>query len=231
MRVFVVLAIITLAACGKSAEQQAAEQAAEDLKKATEALAAAATKTGTAAATVGTAAAAQATGDVAKAMQGMAAALSGAAGSPDGKPVDPVAFKTLQTHLPTVDGWERGEVEGERMTSPVPFSQVETQFRKGDARIDVKIIDTGYAQMLVAPWSMMLASGYSRESTNGYEKATTVSGNPAIEKWQAKQKRGELNVLVNKRFMVTVDGRRVDDIKDVQAFASAMDFGKIAALK
>ncbi len=215
---------VTVAACGKSAEQKAAEQAAEDLKKATEAMAAAATKTGTAAA-------AQATGDMAKAMQGMAAALSGAASSPDGKPVDPIPFQTLQTHLPTVDGWERGEVEGERMTSPVPFSQVETQFRKGDSRIDVKIIDTGFAQMLIAPWSMMLASGYSRESTNGYEKATTVSGNPAIEKWQAKQRRGELNVLVNKRFMVTVEGHRVDDVKDVQAFASAIDFGKIAALK
>jgi hypothetical protein len=223
---FVILASVlslTLAACGKSEEQKAAEKAAEDVKQAAEAIADAAAKTGTAAA-------AQATTDVAKAMQGMAAAL-GAAGSPDGKPVDPIAFQTLQTHLPTVDGWERGEVEGERMTMPVPFSQVETQFRKGESRIDVKIVDTGFAQMLIAPWSMMLAAGYSRESTNGYEKATTVSGNPAIEKWDARQKRGELNVLVGKRYMVSFEGRRLDDIKDVQAFASATDFGKIAALK
>jgi hypothetical protein len=38
-------------------------------------------------------------------------------------------------------------------------------------------------------------------------------------------------VLVGKRFMVTFDGRRVEDIKDLQAFASATDFSKIASLK
>ena len=218
----IVIAGLLVAACGKSAEQKAAEQAAEDVKKAAEAVAEAATKQGTAAA-------AQGVGEMAKAMQGMAAAMSGAGA--DGKPVDPIAFQTLQTHLPTVSGWERGEVEGERMTMPVPFSQVETEYRKGDASVDLKIVDTGFAQMLIAPWSMMLATGYSRESSNGYEKATTISGNPAIEKWDSRAKRGELNILVGKRFMVTVEGQDVADIKDVQAFASAMNLGAIAALK
>ena len=95
------------------------------------------------------------------------------------------------------------EPEGERMNMPVPFSQVETTYKKGEARIDVKIVDTGFAQMLMAPWSMMLASGYSRETSSGYEKATTLSGNPAIEKWDKGSKNGELDVLVGKRFMVT----------------------------
>lgn len=229
--IFAVVLAVSVAACGKSEEQKAAEKAAEDLKKAAEAMGEAAAKAGTAAAAVGTAAGAQATTDVAKAMQGMAAALGAASGSPDGKPVEPIAFQTLQTHLPAVDGWERGEVEGEHMTMPVPFSKVETDYKKGDARIDVTIVDTGFAAMLTAPWQMALAAGYSKESTNGYEKATTVAGNPAIEKWQAKQKRAELNVLVGKRFMVTFDGRRVDDIKDLQAFAAATDFSKIASLK
>ncbi len=60
--------------------------------------------------------------------------------------------------------------------------------------------------MLVAPWSMMLAAGYSKESSDGYEKATTIGGNPAVEKWDKRNKRGELNILVGKRFMV--DDRR-----------------------
>ena len=223
MRTFVlIVALAAAVACGKSAEQKAAEQAAEDVKKAAEAVAEAATKQGTAAA-------AQGVGEMAKAMQGMAAAMTGA-GS-DGKPVEPIAFQTLQTHLPTVSGWERGEVEGERMTMPVPFSQVETEYRKGDARVDLRIVDTGFAQMLIAPWSMMLATGYSRESSNGYEKATTISGNPAIEKWDSRGKRGELNILVGKRFMVSLEGSDVADIKDVQAFASAMNLNAIAALK
>lgn len=214
---------IAVASCGKSEEQKKAEQAAEDLKKAAESLGAAAAQTGQAAATQGMA-------DAAKAMQGVAAALGGATG-PGGKPVEPVAFQTLQAHLPKVSGWEMEEPEGERMTSPFPFSQIEARYRKGEARIDAKIVDTGFAQMLIAPWSMMLAAGYSKESSRGYEKATTVSGHPAIEKWSKDSKNGELDVLVGKRFMVTIEGRDVDDIKTVQDFASKFDFNAIAAAK
>ena len=217
----IVIGGLLVTACGKSAEQKAAEQAAEDLKKASEAMAEAAAKQGTAAAAQGTA-------DMAKAMQGMAAAFGG---STDGKPVNPVAFQALQTQLPKVSGWEMGEPEGERMTMPMPFSQIEAQYKKGDANVEVKIVDTGMAQMLIAPWSMMIASGYSRETSNGYEKATTVGGNPAVEKWDKRDKRGELNILVGKRFMVTIEGRDLGGIQDVNAFASAMDFGSIAALK
>ena len=77
-------------------------------------------------------------------MQGFAAALSGT--GPDGKPVEPIAFQTLQTHLPKVSGWEMDEPEGQRMTMPVPFSQVETEYRNGDKRVDVTIVDTGFAK-------------------------------------------------------------------------------------
>lgn len=217
-----VMAVVALcAACGKSEEQKKAEEAADNIKKAADAMAQAAEKQGTAAATEGA-------NDMAKAMQGMAAALSGEA---DGKKVDPVPFQTLQAQLPKVSGWEMEEPEGERMTMPVPFSQVETKYTKGDARIEVKIVDTGFAQMLVAPWSMMLASGYSRESSSGYEKATSVAGNPAIEKWNKNSKNGELDVLVGKRFMVTLEGNDIDDMKQLQDFAANFNFGAIAAAK
>jgi len=218
-------AIAVAAMCGaacKSQAQKDAEEAAENVKKAAEAVAKAAEQQGTAAAAKGA-------NDMAAAMQGMAAAMTGAANN--GKPVDPVAFQTLQTHLPKVSGWEMGEPEGERMTMPVPFSQVEADYKKGDARVEVKIVDTGFAQLLMAPWSMMMASGYSRESSSGYEKATTIGGNPGIEKWNKSSKNGEIDVLVGKRFMVTIESHDVDDIKTAQEFASKIDFGALAAAK
>ena len=48
----------------------------------------------------------------------------------DGKPVEPVAFQTLQTALPKVSGWEMDKPEGERMTSPIPFSKIETEYQE-----------------------------------------------------------------------------------------------------
>ncbi len=221
----IVIAGLVATACGKSEAEKQAEataRAAEEMAKAAHSVADAAAKQGTSAAAPGTA-------DMAKAMQGMAAALSGTGA--DGKPVSPVAFQALQTQLPKVSGWEMGEPEGERMTMPMPFSQIEADYRKGDANVDVRIVDTGMAQMLVAPWSMMIAAGYSKESSDGYEKATTIGGNPAVEKWSKRDNRGELNILVGKRFMITVEGRDLSGIQDVQAFASAMDFAAIAALK
>jgi hypothetical protein len=220
--ILAVVAVVALSACGKSEQQKQAEQAAEDLKKAAETMAKAAENQGTAAATQGAA-------DMAKAMQGMAAAFG--AKTADGKAVEPVAFQTLQSHLPKVSGWEMDEPEGERMTMPVPFSQVETKYKKGETRIDAKIIDTGFAQMLMAPWSMMMAAGYSRESSSGYEKSTSLSGNPAIEKWNKSEKNGEIDVLVGKRFMLSLEGHDLADIKQLQDFASNFNLSAIAAAK
>jgi hypothetical protein len=78
---------------------------------------------------------------------------------------------------------------------------------------------------------MMLASGYSRETSEGYEKAVTVKGQPAFEKWNSERKDGELNILVEKRFLVTIDGNDIDSTKTLHDFVSKMDFGKLAGLK
>lgn len=202
-------------ACGKSEAEKQAEQVAADTKKAAEAMAKAGGD------------AAKGMDEMAKAMQGMAAAMGGG----DGKAVEPVSFESLQAVLPQVSGWEMEKPKGERMTSPIPFSQTETEYRKGDAAISVKVVDTGFAQMLIAPWTMMLASGYSRETSDGYEKATMVGGNAGFEKWEKESKRGELNVFAGKRFLVTIEGDNLADTKVLHEFASKMDMGKLAAMK
>ena len=217
----VVIAAMFTAACGKSAEQKKAEEAAENLKKAAETMAQAAEKQGTAAA-------AQGTNDMAKAMQSMAAAFGGGG---DGKTVEPVSTDALKTALPSVSGWEMETPETQRMTSPIPFAEASVDYKQGEKQINLKVVDSGYAQMLIAPWAMFLASGYSRESNDGYEKAVTVAGQPAFERWSKDSKRGELNVFVNKRFLVTIEGDDLADTKVLHDFAGKMDFGKISSLK
>ena len=215
-----VLAIILVAsvACGKSASEKQAEQAAEDLKKAAEAVTKAQQDGGDTA---------KGMADMAKAMQGMAAAIGGG----DGKPVEPVATDLLKATLPVIAGWDMAAPRAERMTSPIAYSQVEAEYKKGDAEVEIKVVDTGYAQMLIAPWSMFLASGYSRETGDDYEKSITVGGNPGFEKFSNSSKRGELNIFAGKRFMVTIEGQDLADTKVLHEFASKMDFSKIAALQ
>lgn len=206
-------------ACGKSEAEKQAELAAAEAQKAVEAAAKASEAAGK---------------DVAKGMEDFGKAMAGLAGAMaggDGKTVEPVTFQALQTTLPQVSGWEMGKPEGERMTSPFPFSQTEATYTKGNSSIEVKVVDSGFAQMLIAPWSMMLASGYSRETSDGYEKSVSVNGQPAFEKWDSSSKDGELNILVNKRFLVSVEGNDLADTKVLHEVAGKMDFGKFASLK
>jgi hypothetical protein len=214
----IAIAALCAAGCGKSEQQQQAEKAAEDLKKAAEGMAKAAEQ-------VGTAAAAQGATDMAKALQGAAAALS--AKTPDGKPIEPMTFQALETALPDLSGWKMAKPEGERMTSPIPFSKTETDYQNGEERVEVSITDTAAAMMLLMPVRMMVATGYSRETSNGYEKAVSVNGMPAVEKWSSANKDGELTVLVNDRFIVQFDGRNVSGVKTLHDFAAKTDFGKL----
>lgn len=220
LRMFAVvgLALTMTVACGKSEEEKAAEKAAEETKEAAEALQKAAESAGAAGLE-----------DFAKAMEGVAGAMSGT--TPDGKPVEPVRFQELQAALPDVAGWQRGEPTGERMTSPVPFSQAEANYTMGEANITVKVVDSAFSQMLIAPWSMFLTAGYERESSDGYEKSVIVGGNPGFERYNTAGKDGELNIVLAKRFLVTIEGDNIADTKVLHDFASKIDTSKFEALK
>jgi hypothetical protein len=216
------LSVVLAAACGKSEEQRAAEKAAEETREAAEALQKAAES-------AGTAAGAQGLQEFAKAMEGMAGAMSGT--TPDGKPVDPVSFQALQTALPELAGWERSAPTGERMTAPVAFSEAETHYTRGDTNVTVKIVDSAFSQLLVAPWAMFLTAGYERESSEGYEKSVNVGGNPGFERWNKDSRTGELNLVVAKRYLVTVEGDNLSDTQVLHEFASKIDAGQLSSLK
>ena len=215
------LALTMTVACGKSEEEKAAEKAAEETKEAAEALQKAA-ETGAAAGAAGLE-------DFAKAMEGVAGAMAGK--TPDGKTVEPVRFQELQAALPEVSGWQRGTPTGERMTSPVPFSQAEADYTMGEANISVKVVDSAFSQMLIAPWAMFLTAGYERETSEGYEKSVTIGGNPGFERYNTANKDGELNIVLAKRFLLTVEGDNITDTKVLHEFASKIDASKLESLK
>lgn len=166
----------------------------------------------------------------AKGFEEMAKSLEAMAGG-DGKTAEPVSFRDLQPLFPDVEGWEKGKPTGERMTMPVPFSQAEVTYTKGDARVSAKIVDSSLSSLLLAPYSAFLASGYEKEDEDGYEKSTTVGGEPGWEKWNATAKRGEINALVGKRFLVQFEGNDIEDLAVLRQMIERMDLAKLASLK
>lgn len=219
------LALATTAACGKSDEEKQAEAAAQQVKEATAKFDEAAKQ-----------AAAQAearSSDMAKGLEAMAQGLAGAASAvgANGKPVEPVGFRQLQALFPNLPGWKKGKPTGERMTAPVAFSQAEVHYTKGDSRIELTIMDSGFHQLLLAPYTMFLTSGFERKTADGYEKSTKVGDEPGWEKWNSTRKSGEVNAVVARRFLVQAEGREVDDINVLHTAIVKTDLTKLAAMK
>lgn len=170
--------------------------------------------------------------DMAKGFEALAKGLAGAAGGDaDVKPVEPVSFRELQTVMPTVAGWKKGSPTGEKMSSPFSFSQASITYTKGDAEIEQKIMDSGFNQLLFTPFTIFMASGYEKETQDGYEKSVNIAGNPGWEKWDRTSRNGELNVVVGKRFLVQVEGHDLDDVKALHSVLEQTDLSKLASLK
>jgi hypothetical protein len=169
---------------------------------------------------------------MAKGLESMAKGLSAmAGGDPNAKPVDPVSFRDLMAVFPeNLSGWERSKPTGERMSSPVNYSEANVRYTKGESSLELKITDSGLNQMLIAPFAMFLTSGYEKETESGYEKSVKVGEYPGWEKWNSAGKDGELNAIVNKRFMVQVEGRNIDDPKIMHDLVAATDLRKLAGL-
>ena len=211
-----VLTPLAFVACGKSEQQQRSE----DLQKSAEQVQKGADNVSKGAE------------GLAKGAADLAAGLGAAfGGDPNVKPVDPVSFRDLIALLPSPAGWEREKPTGERMTSPVSFADASVRLMKGEATVTVKITDSGFNQLLVAPFAMFLAGNYEKETSTGYEKSVKIGDAPGLEKWDSQTKSGDLNVIVNKRFIVEVDGSSIDDPKVLHTMLDGVDLKKLADLK
>lgn len=143
----------------------------------------------------------------------------------------PVDFEQLKAMLPEVGGWTRSDARGEQVNMPIAISRAEARYRKDDSEIELEITDTALSQLLLAPMSMFLVSGYEERSDDGYKRATKIGGQPGMEEWNARSKHGEVTAVVANRFIVKATGRDVADLAPVKQIVDAVSLSKLAGLK
>jgi hypothetical protein len=215
----------------EEAAKKAQEASADAQKQASKALGNAADAAGSAGVAAGKAGAIAA-GEAAKGLEAFAKGLQGlAATGPDGKPVTPVNFHELQTAFVPLAGWEMAKPTGSQMASPVSYSTAEVHYTKGNAQITATVVDSGFNQLLLAPFTMFLTAGYEKETEHGYEKSVKLLGNPGWEKWDSDDKRGEVAAFIGKRFVVNFKGRGIDDTKVLYQLAESSNLAGLASLK
>lgn len=219
-------ALVMIAGCGQSASQQAAQQAAQGAQQAAQGAQQAAQGAQQAgqAAQQGAQSFAQGMAQVA---QGLKAAQTG----PDGKPITSVDFEKLVDLLPSPAGWDRTKPEGRQTSAPIATSVAEARYTKGTSHAHVTITDSALNQMFMVPFTMMMSMNYSERSTSGYKKSTTYANQPGLEDWNSDNKHGAITIVVNKRFVVQVEGDGFDSMDGLKEVANGIDLNKLAALQ
>ena len=147
---------------------------------------------------------------------------------PQGKTV---GYSQLQAFFPTIAEWTKGEADGNDVTVGMSISTAQVTYTKGDSSVVLEITDTAMNQLVVGQVAAMIKSVNIEQPANGYRKASTVAGFPAIEEWDADTKSAELTVIVAGRFIVKANANDVSDIKPARAVIDAVDLKKLAALK
>lgn len=142
-----------------------------------------------------------------------------------------VDFEKLVALLPDVNGWTKGKPKGEQVSMGITMSHAKAEYTKGDASIDLEITDSSFNQLVLAPFTMFLAAGYSERSSEGYSKSAPIGGNPGFEKWNNENKDGEVTVVVGNRFIVNAKGRGVENTDPMKAMVQAVNLGTLATLK
>jgi hypothetical protein len=133
----------------------------------------------------------------------------------------------LETLLPEpLDGWSAQPPSSQAAGAAMFGGGVtaERTYSKNSSSVDIKIItDSPIMQSMM----MMFSNPMFAASDGG--KLERIGRQKAIVKFDATSKQGEINIVVDKRFLVTIEGSDVS-AEELKAYAEAIDYKKLKAM-
>jgi hypothetical protein len=166
----------------------------------------------------------------ASALGGLVTALGGALGG--SHRVTPVDFKSLTAMLPTsLPGMKRTDAQGEKQgAAGVTTTSAKADYQGNDgADVHIEISDiSGVSGLMDAAGS--LVQNTTSESASGFERDQIIGGRSVHEKYDAKAKKGDLNIIVAKRFEVDVTGEAVD-MNTLEQSLGQVDLARLESMK
>jgi len=132
----------------------------------------------------------------------------------EGKEIETVNFRELKALLPDeLDGLRRTSASGEKTNAfGIKVSKAEGEYKSEDnsSNIKITIVDmgsmSGWAGLAAFGWTM---AEIDKETEDGYERTIEYKGHKGFEKYNTKGNNGKKEIMVAKRFMVTVEGYNV----------------------
>jgi len=87
------------------------------------------------------------------------------------------------------------------------------------------------SQLVLAPVTMFMNTGYEEKSDDGYKKAVQVGGFPGFEEWEKGAKHGQTTAVVANRFIVAADAHSVEGPDVARKAVESVNLAKLAGLK
>jgi len=142
------------------------------------------------------------------AVGGLLNALGSSLGGPNR--VEPVAGQSLTNLLPSsLAGMKRSNVKSEGNSAiGIKTTRAEADYSGPDGTAHLEIADVSGVSGLMDMASSLVQNSTS-ESDAGYERDVQIGGRPAHEKWDAHARKGEISMVIAKRFTVEVTGEGV----------------------
>jgi hypothetical protein len=148
-----------------------------------------------------------------------------------------VQAAALERLLPAPAGWTKGEQRTDQVVISAECSHpvAVVAFTQGEMRVKITLADSAAHQdslTALAPMLVMLPEGYHER----IPPATTIvrlkrDGMQVAERWDERKGDGEISMLVNGRFVASVEGSHLDSLETLRAMLSEIDLKKLADLK
>jgi Yip1 domain len=161
---------------------------------------------------------------------GLMTALGGALGGPHR--VDPVDSQTLRGMLPaSVPGMKRTDTAGEsNQAIGIKTTSAKANYAGADgATAQIEITDQSAVSGLMDVAGSLIKNTTS-ESDSGYERDAALNGRVVHEKYDAKAKKADLDIIIAKRFDVHVSGDGIPMSTAEQALGQ-VDLSRLESMK
>jgi hypothetical protein len=146
--------------------------------------------------------------------------------------VDTVDFKTLKEVLPaSLPGMKRTWAEGGSQAAiGIKTSSAKADYADDNgAAVHIEIADISGVSGLVDLAGGLIQNTTS-ESDSGFERNAVIGGRTVHEKYDARNKHGDLSILLVKRFSVDISGNGVD-MRSLEQSYGQIDLARLEAMK
>jgi hypothetical protein len=156
-------------------------------------------------------------------------ALSQLQSGQNGEVVD---FRELKELLPeNLAGMKRNSHTGEKVgAAGFNMSNARATYMGGGKNLDISLVDVGGFGAAIAGMAAWSNLEIDRESDEEIERTYTKDGYKAFEKYNFKEKRGELNLLLNNRFILNISGRNIER-KELEEVLAELNLNRLGNLK